>query len=117
MTQFSSGKHAKLTADPQPFIFDAGIVLGEFRVSKLGADSEFGEHRFDPRPEFDRQPRSRVTKAGENSYWGDSWDTTMDWLDWATEADAFCRTEWITNQHLTRARAVLSRLAALQADA
>ena len=52
--------------------------------------------------------RERIEKAAEHPYWGDNWDATMDYLDFASD---FPRQANDKPEHVNHARKVLTRLA------
>ncbi|UOE45939.1 hypothetical protein [Agromyces larvae] len=114
MTPFSSGRHARLTADPHPWI--------ERTSSRyLTADAYYsGEPReFRPRPEFDRpltNPANPIRREYRASLAADipytdpeSWLANLDSLEPGSDAWKW-RDEPDTLDHAER---VLTRLAAL----
>ena len=95
---------------------------------RAGQDIELWPSRYNgepasmvTRPNFQKNKRNPILvkfrecieKTGEHPHWGDSWDTVMEYLDFA---DDFPRLTNADPEHVTHARKVLNRLASLTND-
>lgn len=109
MTQFSSGKHAKLTADPEPFVDSVGT---RWEPPKAWRDEVWA-----PRPEFDRPLTNPANPAlamfrqmhGRRS----GADMEMAATAWASSLMQMSLAGSFTVHEAKHARAVLTHLAVL----
>ena len=103
--------------DPEPWVSSNG-----FRHEVQAWHPISGSDFYDPRPGY-RAPqnpilvafREKVAERGEHPYWGDTYDSFMDWLDYEHD---FGPTEGSVCHgylpaHIEHARKVLTRLAAV----
>lgn len=111
--QFSS--KPPFNDDPEPWARFPDKGAGGVRSPK----NPKGYLYWNPRPEYERPQhnptnpilarfRERIEKTGEEAYWGDNWDATMDYLDHAIDFSYHAKEPLIQLEH---ARRVLTRLA------
>lgn len=126
-----SSKPPRENNDPYPNVWHGHSPYNQMRgdtdMFREGAPYHFERYIYRPRPEFDHvqhnapnpilvEFRDNVARRGEDPYWGDTWDSTMDWLDQAQQSDTSCIEMGVTTAHINHAQRVLKRLANMKEE-
>lgn len=118
MSQFSSGKHEKLTADTHPY----RVVFGPWAGARMQAP-QAGMTDHDPRPDFDRpliNPANPILQSIRDQGWSNlngagKWNELAGWLRWLGD-ESHKIFYWQSLESIAHARRVLTRLANLTKD-
>lgn len=51
----------------------------------------------------------KAKSRNEHPYWGDTYDSFTEWLDHATEKDAYCKKHRYNNAQIRKAKLILQR--------
>jgi len=127
MNGYTSGTQArdgrKVNHDPYPNVWEGHSPRNQMRADtdmfRKGAPFNHERYRYLPRPEFDvpdnpilARFRERIEETWEHPYWGDAWDSTMDYIGFASDFPYRVKE---TSAEIDHARRVLSKLAAAYA--
>ena len=113
MTQFSSGKHEKISVDPFPYRNRATADPFASRWKRLDREITADRYILDPRPEFDR-PLTNPANPILAHYRGRAARWPIDGYIRSLDPDNVWQWDEIgTSDQIAHARAVLTRLANL----